>query len=270
LGFVLFVALWLKKKWTLFLKNNRLSLLSKWAVLTGKTYAELEGMRYNFFPCQEKPTDALVVSFAGGAMQVGRHSVQEFRKTINEAIPDCDQLYLADPQQSYYLNEPTQKWDGFDYHQKLLRDVVKRYKTVVFIGNCLGGTGAILFAHLADVVIAFNPLIDLNAFGCTSAHYWAKRRFPPAWQDNKVLERLKASCKLCRSKGWGANVTIHSSNTPSAVYQAKILASTSVDAADVVIYDDCRSGLPQYLKKHDKLVPLVAHAYNKFKRESTR
>ena len=72
---------------------------------------------------------------------------------------------------SWYLNDPENKWEGFKYHEARLSEFVKNYKYSLFVGNSMGGTGALLFCHLASAVIVFNPQVDLSLLRTFTVRY---------------------------------------------------------------------------------------------------
>ena len=101
----------------------------------------------------------LIVAFSGGAVNkigIPRH---EFRRTLlsSAAASACDQLYVLDPTgMSMYAHE-------LATFEQRLRDLIAGYTRCVFVGNCMGATGALRFAHLlpsgSSTAIAVNPEI---------------------------------------------------------------------------------------------------------------
>lgn len=101
----------------------------------------------------------LIVAFSGGAINkigIPRH---EFRRTLSSSASasECDQLYVLDPTgMSMYAH-------GLAQFEQMLRDLTAGYARCVFVGNCMGATGALRFAHLlpgaTSTVIAVNPEI---------------------------------------------------------------------------------------------------------------
>lgn len=51
--------------------------------------------------------------------------------------------------------------EGYELYEARLRAACGPYRSVVFIGDSMGATGALLFAHLATEVHAWTPQIDL-------------------------------------------------------------------------------------------------------------
>jgi len=225
---------------------NRRGQLSKLSTLFGFKVEKLEKDRWIFVAIKEGSTsDLLVVSFAGGALRIGGHTRPEFQKTL--ATFDCDQLYLTDPSQSYYLNDPQGNWNGFEYHNNKLKELTSSYKYVLFIGASMGGSAALLFSHLANGVIAFNPLIDLE--GETRFNFRIGIYFLP-----KSL-RVSFRQTVCQNieKGTGV-INIHVSNSKEEIFHTLGLPSkTNVN----LYHDHVNHNLAIYLRNNGKLVPII-------------
>lgn len=137
----------------------------------------------------DRKTDVLIVSFAGGellcclflcegALQIGGHSQPEFQKTLSEL--EADQLFLLDPSgMSWYLADSRGGHNGLPEIESVLKvqvmliaynlkEHLQGYKAAVFIGNCMGASGALMFSHLARKVVCFNPHICPKKFSGTS------------------------------------------------------------------------------------------------------
>ena len=109
----------------------------------------------------------LVVSFSGGATNKIGMPRTEFMRTINSAGPAaaaCDKLFVLDPTgMSFYTK------DLLPFCETL-KAVAAPYARVVLLGNCMGGTGAILCAPLLNLsadssVVVFNPVVDPSLCG---------------------------------------------------------------------------------------------------------
>jgi acetyl esterase/lipase len=51
--------------------------------------------------------------------------------------------------------------DGYERYEARLAAAVAPYRHVIFIGDSMGATAALLFAHLATEVHAWTPQVDL-------------------------------------------------------------------------------------------------------------
>jgi hypothetical protein len=73
-----------------------------------------------------------------------------------------DALYVADPSNSYYLQDPSGQWDGLRYYEDLVQRHARHYSRVLLVGSSMGASAALQHARLARRVIAFAPRIDLT------------------------------------------------------------------------------------------------------------
>ena len=173
----------------LFYIRNPLSVETKLCIVTGYIPAHIRKMEWTFIP-QKLGTQQrrLIVAFAGGGVRIGGYSLTEFANTSSK-VSDCDVLLLTDPLQLWYLSNYS------DLHKRL-QEFVKDYETVMFLGNCLGGSGALLFADLATVVLTFGPQTSLvHAKGLYWLNGW---RLPSQHRLNftEIIDKVD----LCRGK----------------------------------------------------------------------
>ncbi|KAI3428648.1 hypothetical protein D9Q98_007471 [Chlorella vulgaris] len=104
-------------------------------------------------------TEVLVVSFGSAP---GTPNWGGLLKKVRAAATapqeqNFDVLYVVDPCRSWYSGGD----DGYEHYEERLRAVCGRYRQVVFIGDSMGATATLLFAHLATEVHAWTPQIDL-------------------------------------------------------------------------------------------------------------
>ena len=88
-------------------------------------------------------------------------------------------LYVLDPARSWYSQDPGCTWSGFEYFESEISKVVESggYRHVLMMGDSMGGSGALLFAHLATRVLAFVPQCELEQYPmCTRRDFTAKAR----------------------------------------------------------------------------------------------
>jgi len=98
---------------------------------------------------KESKRGVLLVAFAGGGVRMGGIPLPEWRKTCSK-IQGIDYLTVVDVHQKWYLQ-------GHHRWRERFRATFARYERVVMIGNCMGASAALLFADMADAVIAFAP-----------------------------------------------------------------------------------------------------------------
>jgi hypothetical protein len=132
-------------------------------------------------------SSVLVVAFAGGANLVGGIPRLEFGATL--ASMGVDHVLVLDWKQTWYVHTEASI-------RAKLAPVVRQYERVCFVGNCMGASGALLMADLADVVVAFAPLTSLNhATGQYGLN--ARWRIEEAIRDT-FEQRLNEAVNQCR------------------------------------------------------------------------
>lgn len=130
---------------------------------------------------------SLLVAFAGGALQIGGQTRREFVNSTADL--DCDRLFVTDPSNAWYCDA------GFSTR---LEEIVRTYGRVVFLGNCLGATGALRFAHLANHVLCINPDIDVVNHSDWRIRFAASRIDDSAHDRSQFVPRLVRAVSQCR------------------------------------------------------------------------
>lgn len=126
---------------------------------------------------------SLLVAFAGGALQLGGQTRREFVNSTADL--DCDRLFVTDPSNAWYTDA------GFEAR---LEAIVR----AVFLGNCLGATGALRFAHLASHVVCINPDVDVVNHSDWRIRFAASRIDDAAQARSQFVSRLVRSVSQCR------------------------------------------------------------------------
>ena len=101
--------------------------------------------------------DTLIVSFAGNAKLFGGISRFEFVNFLKQFDKISKHFYLDEHSDLYHKGIGSTS--SIDETVAYLKNEIKHYKRVLFLGNSGGGYAAILFGSLLDVntVIAFVP-----------------------------------------------------------------------------------------------------------------
>jgi hypothetical protein len=74
-----------------------------------------------------------------------------------------DVLFVADPSQSWYQKDSRGNFNGFNEYERRLRIASRPYSHISIVGDSMGGSAALLFAHLAtDSIVAFSPQVNLH------------------------------------------------------------------------------------------------------------
>jgi hypothetical protein len=162
-----------------------------WTSLRAKFYCFVLGRPDVSFPefvwSGKTGSAVLVVAFAGGANLVGGIPRLEFGATL--ASMGLDHVLVLDWKQTWYVHTEASI-------RAKLAPVARQYERVCFVGNCMGATGALLMADLADVVVAFAPLTSLN---CATGQYGLNAR----WRIERSIrdtfeQRLSEAVDRCR------------------------------------------------------------------------
>jgi len=105
----------------------------------------------------------LIVAFSSLGNGIVRHEFGgSLAKLNNQMSESFDVLYVADPAQSWYQKDDRGGFNGFAQYESRIKAASKPYKHVSLIGDSMGGSGALLFSHLAtESVVAFAPQVDL-------------------------------------------------------------------------------------------------------------
>lgn len=111
--------------------------------------------------------EILIVSFSGHALQFGMIPVYEFYNFLGKHYPQYDKQFYIDNKLKHYhggiMNLTTSIKDTVEF----LRDKIKGYKKVIFMGISSGGYASILFGSLLNVtmVVSFIPQTILKKPG---------------------------------------------------------------------------------------------------------
>ena len=106
----------------------------------------------------------LVVAFSSLGNGIVRHEFGgSLAKLNNQMGESFDVLFVADPAQSWYQKDDRGGFGGFVQYEHRIKTASKAYKHISLIGDSMGGSGALLFSHLAtESVVAFSPQVDLT------------------------------------------------------------------------------------------------------------
>jgi len=232
---------------------QRDGILSKLALLFNLRLEYFEKQRWQFTPHEEgRRTKGLIVAFAGGALHLAMIPQREFVKSLSD-VP-TDKLFLVDPLQSWFLNDPNGEWKGFEYLSEKLSELFQEYQKVLLIGNCMGASGAMLFSHLADRVLVFNPHVALHELKGLKNLGW--RRLPQQWKDNH-LTAFSDNLSKCRG-----HITVHVGTNAEDLFQIEFLPSLpNLNLVKHRWNSEDSPSLPASLKKRDMLVPLLKEAF---------
>ena len=103
--------------------------------------------------------DVIIITFGGCAMKAYGIPPFEFLNSLTKWFPQFDKKFYIDIEQCWYNKGIRGISKNIDETRTYLKEVIKEYKKVVFIGTSAGGYAAILFGSLLNIsnVIAFAP-----------------------------------------------------------------------------------------------------------------
>ncbi|KAL7551757.1 hypothetical protein ACHAWF_014946 [Thalassiosira exigua] len=151
---------------------------------------------------------SLVIAFSSLGMGLVRFEWQGSLAKLNNQLhaeggDSFDVLFVADPSQSWYQKGSRGGRDfvGFREYEKRIRAASRPYGRVSLVGDSMGGSGALLFSHLAtEAVVAFSPQVNLAGDAHVSRYDMTARI------REKYVRRLLSSVD---EVGFGVRVIVH-------------------------------------------------------------
>jgi len=223
-------------------------LRSKFCVLFGLD-SGLSKERWRFIPCKHgERSDNVIVSFAGGALKIAGHTQHEFINILSNV--KADSLFLLDEQQSFYLKSPSGNWNNFPLLEQQLTEFLAPYNRKLFIGASMGGSAALMFAHLSTACLSFAPFIDLDKdvrLFIRLTRFW----FPKSarsFLSNQILSNMRN----CADK-----IKIHIGVFPPDVVQANVL-ETEDRKRCLIVHADCSThAVAKHLRDKSQLLQTI-------------
>jgi hypothetical protein len=114
---------------------------------------------HSFYKINQVKSDTLFVSFSGYAKKYGGIPRFEFVNFFTKHFNEINCHFYVDTYTSCYHQGICGISNNIDETVEYLRNEIKYYKNVIFVGTSGGGYAAILFGSLLDVtsVVAFTP-----------------------------------------------------------------------------------------------------------------
>lgn len=106
----------------------------------------------------------LIVTFSGRQQGIATMTIFEFTKFLEDQYPTIDKLFLKDEKVLWYNFGITGISENVEETVLYLKEYIKEYENVVFIGASMGGYAALLYGSILNVktVIAFRPQTFLD------------------------------------------------------------------------------------------------------------
>jgi len=187
--------------------------------------------------------------FLGSLAQVNNrlHAEADGEGTRNTGDDVFDVLFVADPGQSWYQKDSHGKFNGFAEYEKRIRAASRPYDRVSLIGDSMGGSGALLFSHLAtdeSAVVAFSPQIDLVA----DEHHVSRYDLSTSVRNTFCNRLLRSVMEAVLAKK--TNIFIHRGVYAADVHHTnrllkdctswRVATDKSVNRVKVIEHADCR------------------------------
>ena len=190
--------------------------------------------------CRGHRAPILLVAFAAQGPGMQQWAVPA--AAARAAGAQLDALYVADPSNSYYLQDPSGGWRGVEYYARLLAEHADGYAKVLLVGSSMGATAVLQHAQRADRVLAFGPRLDLRLT-----------------HGSFVAERAKGSCASAISAALDetrGSVAVHvGGGNLEDMTQARALRGRR--GVVVVEHDTFHHNIPMFLEREQALVPLL-------------
>jgi len=199
--------------------------------------------------------DLLLVAFSaqGPGMQQWHAPVAALRA----AGLRVDALYLADPSNSFYLQDPSGGWDGLAHFGSLVSSYVERYQgRVLMVGSSMGATASLQHAALAARALSFAPRVDLAL---------SHGAFIPAVARIACLTAI-ADAVASAAQG---SVAVHV-GMGNHVDMAQVDTIPKKASVHVVAHETFHHNVPAYLEGMGELVPLLKAEALRALKESLR
>lgn len=205
--------------------------------------------------------------FGGSLAQVNKriNAEADGEGTRNNGDDIFDVLFVADPGQSWYQKDSHGKFNGFAEYEKRIRVASRPYDRVSLIGDSMGGSGALLFSHLAtdeSAVVAFSPQIDL----VEDEHHVSRYDLSTSVRNTYCTRLLRSVMEAVHAKK--SNIFIHRGVDAADVYHTnrlvndctslKVATDEAVNTVRVIEHADCRHHqVAVHLKERGQLTDVL-------------
>lgn len=213
-------------------------------------------------PPRRSRSKHLIIAFSSLGNGIVRHEFGgSLAKMNNDVNGGCfDVLFVADPAQSWYQKDDRGGLNGFAQYSHRIKVASKSYKHISLIGDSMGGSGAMLFAHLAtNTVVAFSPQVDLIEDDHVSR------------DDMTPLVRQMFQSRLFESAeeaiGKGVKLFIHRGLESSDAHQTDLLmgrlSPLGTENIKVIVHSSCdHHQIAMYMKQKGQLLNVLLDCLN--------
>ncbi|CAK9118529.1 unnamed protein product [Durusdinium trenchii] len=186
---------------------------------------------------KETLQELLVVTFSAQGAPVAQGQAEV--RALRDSLLPVDALYICDPANAWFLQDPSGNWKGLQYFEEKISDITSRYRKVFAWGGSMGGSAALLFANLFDRVHAFSPQVDL-------AYTW------PSFATQDVREQFRSRVQDAVSSCRGP-VHLH----VGAENHTDNRHAAALPQARVHLHETANHNTMKHVKQRGKLLPLL-------------
>eukprot|EP00435_Cladocopium_sp_Y103_P045304 s161_g13.t1 len=179
----------------------------------------------------------LVITFSAQGAPVAQGQAEV--RALRDAMLKVDALYVCDPANAWFLQDPTFQWKGLEYFEQKISSITSKYRRVFAWGGSMGGSASLLFAHLVDRVHAFSPQVDL-------AFTWPT--FGTAEVRDQFRRQVQDSVSRCRGK---VHLHVGAENHTDNRHAAALAL------ANVHLHETANHNTMKHVKQRGKLLPLL-------------
>ena len=121
----------------------------------------------------------IIVSFGGQGLRLGLIPPFEFMNFLSSTFKGCDKLFFIDKHQCWYQKGLKDLTSDIKTSVEFIKNKIKKYKEVIFIGASSGGYASILFGSLLNIqkVIVFFPQTYIDLKKIDNKEYFNLKKF---------------------------------------------------------------------------------------------
>ncbi|CAE7487056.1 Erbin [Symbiodinium necroappetens] len=187
---------------------------------------------------EEDTQEVLVITFSAQGAPVAQGQAEV--RALRDSFLKVDALYVCDPANAWFMQDPSQQWRGLAYFEKRISAIAAQYPRVFAWGGSMGGSAALLFASLANRVHAFSPQVDL-------VYTWPS--FATATVREDFRRRVQESVRSCRGH---VHVHVGAENHTDNRHAAALPSCTLIH-----LHETANHNTMKHLKLRRKLLQLL-------------
>ena len=221
-------------------------------------------MSFDNLSIEDNNSNSLLVTFGGIKQGMGM-PVYEFYNSLKTI--KCDKVFIKDIYQAWYHKGINEDINNIAKLKELLKSIIEKkvYTKVVFIGNSMGGYGAILFGVLLNIdkVIAFSPQTFIDRMN----RFWYKdnrwsNEITNVYLNNSNQKRFYDLNTYLKKKSYSTKIDVYySKNDKLDCYHSQKLNKQS--NIRFYSFDKGNHNLIKVLRDDGELITIIYNAINK-------